>query len=95
MKYVYKFPLPIDDIVIVQLPKYAKPLYVNEQNGVPCLWCLVDPDNPLELRRFRFAGTGHPIKDEDCGKYVGSFYMKSGALVFHIFDIDGDKNGLL
>jgi len=87
MKFVWKFPIPVDDIVTVDMPRGAKILHVAEQRGVPHLWALVTQGEPLERRTFRFAGTGHPIEDRHAETFVGTFTMQGGALVFHLFEV--------
>lgn len=88
MKTVYKFQLGITDVQTIQMPKGAKILTVQVQSAYgPCVWALVDPSQELENVKIRIAGTGHPIK-EDIVKYIGSFQLQGGALVFHAFVIN-------
>lgn len=87
MKSVWKYPLIINDDIILQMPGDAKPLHVDMQRGSPCLWALVEPDRPMRTYRFRLAGTGHPIGEESM-LYVGSFFMHDGDLVFHLFLVE-------
>jgi len=54
--------------------------------GEPYLYALVDLDAKLETRKFRFAGTGHPIKERDL-KYIGTFQLQGGNFVGHLFEI--------
>lgn len=79
---VYKYPLIIDDEQIVSLPVGAQILTVQMQ-GRPCLWALVDPDLPHEDRRILMRGTGHDA--QGVGRYIATFQMRGGALVFHVF----------
>lgn len=86
---VWKFPIEQPSRVVnIEMPVGARPLYVDEQRGTVCLWALVNPAAPKETRRFRCAGTGHPINEaEDTLKHVGSWQMRGGAMVFHLFEI--------
>ena len=86
MKTVWKYPIPVDDVVAITMPKGAEILHVSEQHGTPTMWVLVDPLEPVQARQFRFAGTGHPIEDHHAVAHVGSFFMQGGALVFHLFE---------
>jgi len=86
MTVMWKFPLALGDVVTLEMPMGAEPLYVAMQGGVPCLWARVNPMLPKEMRRFRFAGTGHTLHD-DVGRYIGSWQMADGALVFHLFEM--------
>lgn len=88
MLKVYKYDVPMADHFILHLPKGARILTVQAQLNWICLWALVDPDLPLVPRRFRFAGTGHPIEESSRNlHYVSTFQMNNGGLVFHIFEI--------
>lgn len=87
MKRVFKYPLPYEGKVTVELPKGAEILHVAEQGGSVCLWALVDPDAPTEKKRFRFAGTGHEIV-ENLGKHVGTCLMSHNMLVWHVFELE-------
>lgn len=87
MSKVFKYPLPISDVVEVVMPKDAKVLAVQVQNGTPCIWAAVNPTLEVETRTFRIAGTGHSIVDEIIDDYIGTFQLYDGQLVFHVFEI--------
>lgn len=84
---VYKYPLPIEDLVTIEMPEGARVLHVGEQQDRAFLWALVDPYAPKEVRSFRVAGTGHAIHGFCRHPHVGTFLMKGGHLVFHVFDM--------
>jgi hypothetical protein len=83
---VYKYLLSVDDEVWVSMPGKAKVLTVQEQRGEPYLWALVDPEAPTLQHRFRLAGTGHDIAWQGNMVYRGTFQLRGGALVFHLFE---------
>lgn len=86
---MYKYPLDIQDEVVVMMPKGARVLSVQVQNGRPCLWAAVDPsEQTLEERWFRIAGTGHPIQDDVVDGFIGTIQMYDGRLVFHVFEME-------
>ena len=92
MKKIFKYELPVDDTVIVDMPKGARPLHVDVQRGVPYIWALVDPQHESVKHLFRVAGTGHQIADKQSENYLGTFFLLFGApvkeqLVFHVFDV--------
>lgn len=91
MRVVYKYDFvlgqPPDDIVTVSLPRGAMILMVEEQHGEFKLWALVDPSLPNVERKFRIAGTGHPIEIAANLKHINSMKLQDGALVFHIFEV--------
>lgn len=83
---IWKFPVPIEDDFTIEMPRSARVLSVQIQHGVPVLWALVQPDDVKVERRFRVAGTGHPLPAESLGwAFIGTFQIHGGALVFHLF----------
>lgn len=89
MLSVFKYLLPVSDEVYVAMPEGAKVLKVAEQHNQICVWALVDQDEDVcENRKFRIAGTGHPMKASDDYEYIGSVVNFNGRnLVFHVFEI--------
>lgn len=84
---VYKYKLPTNGYVEIEMPRMAELLYVAEQNGDLCLWALVDPDAWTVMRRFRIAGTGHAMAPSECEHYIGTVLMSGGLVVWHVFEI--------
>ena len=83
-KQIWKFLIE-PNITALGMPKDAEILTVQNQYGKPCLWALVDPENEIEKRYFEVIGTGHDIH-YDMGidrKYINTFQLDGGALVFH------------
>jgi hypothetical protein len=86
-KQIWKFAINANRFA-VEMPKNAEILTVQVQNETPCIWALVNPESPKELRHFEFYGTGHDIHC-DMGierKYINTFQLDGGALVFHLFE---------
>lgn len=70
------------------LPEGAKILDVQIQFDKPCLWALVNPENKLVKRKFRFAGTGHDITENPENlEFISTFQISGGRGIFHIFEI--------
>jgi hypothetical protein len=87
MLAIYKYPLKVADLNEIEMPAGAVPVCVQMQYDRPCLWAMVDPAAPtMARRRFRIVGTGH-LFDEVDAKYVNTFQMHDGGLVFHVFDL--------
>lgn len=88
MKTIWKYPVVIDDIIELEIPRGAKFLTIQTQHGNPCIWCIVDPLAPKDKKKFRIYGTGHKIMDEtnEYG-YLGTFQISNGDSVFHLFEI--------
>lgn len=76
---VWKYPLNSSGWVI--MPRGAKPLYVDVQDGQPFVWAEVWPTDALVKRHLPVYGTGHRI--DGWPTYVGTFQLD--GLVFHVF----------
>jgi hypothetical protein len=94
MKTIYKYRVPINDVVTINLPLDAKILHVNSQNDgqkgddTIDVWALVDTDFVGKLpKHIRIVGTGHPIEKELVLQYVNTFTMLDRNLWFHAFEI--------
>ncbi len=84
MRTIWKFPFEVDDILEIAMPKGAEVLHVDAQNDQPCIWAMVNSDEPMEDRRFLLFGTGLVVPHMKI-MHLGSFQMRGGRLVFHLF----------
>lgn len=85
-KTIWKYELETTDVQKISIPKGAKILCLQIQFGKPCIWVLVDPTHELESIGIFTYGTGHPIPTEPYPhKYIGTYQLKDGMLVFHVF----------
>jgi hypothetical protein len=82
---IWKFPLSVTDHQVIEMPSDAICLSVAVQAGVVCLWVEVDPATEPKKRLIRIYGTGHPMS-EFPGRYLNSFMLMGGDLVFHAYD---------
>lgn len=91
MKRIYKYPIQIQDDLVITAPAVFDPLTVQTQDtagGEPQIWALVDPDTPTRKHLFKLFGTGHDasaLEGKTFYKYVGSFQLRNGVFVFHLF----------
>ena len=90
MDTIHKYPVVIDDFQEIVMPASASLLAFALQDGDPFLWARVDTNAHAVRRRFRLAGTGHPLRITADAKYVGTVIMHGGGLVFHLFDLGGE-----
>jgi hypothetical protein len=86
-RVVWKYELPEPGDHALELPFGAEVLSVACQGDRLCLWALVEPDAPKELRRFRVLGTGWEFERAGRVKFVGTALMQDGALVWHVFEV--------
>lgn len=87
MKTIWKFPVPLQDVVEIEMPQDAHILDVQTQQNAPVIWALVWPDAVKVRRTFRVIGTGHPVERAEDLEYIGTFQIHGGALVFHLFEV--------
>jgi hypothetical protein len=89
-KVIYKYPFKHRwGLDTIDLPLDCDILCVQEQHGDPVLY--VEHSNDLDNiqgHRFVTVGTGESM-DFD-GKYIGTFQLSGGNLVFHTYFIGID-----
>lgn len=84
---IWKYPLAFEEIQDVKMPAGSMVVHVAEQQEQIVLWALVDTAAPLEVRRFKLAGTGHEVpSDGEVFPYLGTAVMSNGY-VWHVFDV--------
>jgi hypothetical protein len=82
MKTIWKFPFRTAETVTIEMPSGAHILHVGMQDGTPCLWALVDTEEPPISISFRIHGTGRPV-DEQGINYIGTYFQD--MFVWHVF----------
>lgn len=83
---VHKYPLGIEDIQTVLMPKGAKIISVQPQNGKPTIWAQVDSNlSPTELRYFLIVATGQKF-EHDVIKDIHIGTCVIGSYVWHIYE---------
>ena len=91
-KTIYKYPIKVTDGQNISLPIGAEILTIQVQNEIEVfMWALVDPKVDSEIRHIEIFGTGNPV-GYDAGvsrKYISTFQLKGGSLVFHVFEYTG------
>ena len=91
MKKIFKYTLEIKDQQTIHVQKHAdrkfieQVLYVDVQNGIPCIWALVDDEDDERAIRIIIHGTGQDASDTYGLKHIGSFMLLDGAFVGHVF----------
>lgn len=97
MRQIWKFPLnvmPDDGTTEIAMPEGAQIIHfepllsgdLSAPNYHPTVWAIVDSDSPLETRRFRIFGTGHPLPR--AARHVGTYF--ESVFVWHIFELLGE-----
>lgn len=87
MKRIFKYRLETTDEQTIAMPKGAEILSLQAQNGIPCIWAMVDASEPVKVNRyFEIIGTGHPINGDAQGKFIGTYQLMGGLQVYHVFE---------
>lgn len=83
---VWKYPTQLADWFELEMPLGAKVVAfgLDPVTSNPALWVEVDDAAPKAIRRFRLAGTGHPI--EPGLKFIGSAIGHLGQFVWHLYE---------
>jgi hypothetical protein len=83
---IYKYPLKTTDEQVIQMPFGATILSAQCQMKSICVWAIVNTTAPLENRKFRIFGTGHPFDlTPNEFKFIDTVQMD--MLVFHVFEV--------
>ena len=93
-KTIWKFQLETIDNQTLKMPVGAEILTVQTQFEKPCLWALVDPNAEKEDRFIEIFVTGHAVSYDVSVemKYIGTYQLHGGSLVFHVFEYTGVKD---
>jgi hypothetical protein len=87
---IWKYLLGFGDITRLEIPKDGEILSIqrDDKTNSPCLWIMVNSDNPQEERVFELFGTGHnvPFNMSYDQKYIGTYQSYDGEFVGHIFE---------
>lgn len=86
MATIWKYELTAEGSQDLAVPGNGKVLCVQVQQGKPCVWLLVEPEQEVQLHRIRMFGTGQPYIEVDGLDYIGTIQLYDGSLVFHVFD---------
>lgn len=85
MLTVHKYPVEVNDRIVIGVPMGAQLLSVQMQYGFPTFWFLVDTEEPVVQKVYLMYGTGHEVQS-NTGKHVESVQELGGKLVWHIFE---------
>lgn len=81
---LWKFPFSTINEQTIRMPKGAIVLAVQTEQGVPCMWALVNPAAEKENRRFSIRETENNA--DNLGKYLGTYQLHNNTRTFHLFD---------
>lgn len=83
---IFKYQIEVSGLQTIEMHTGSRILSIQTQQGMPCIWALVNPSRPKVGRRIGIYGTGHNVS-ESVTEYIGTFQIEGGSLVFHAFDL--------
>ena len=86
MKTIHKYTLDRAWDQKVSMPRGAKILSVQPQNGLPQIWAEVDPNALTVERTFVVIGTGHKLPEGFTLEFLGTVQLQNGSLVLHVYE---------
>jgi len=84
MKTIEKYQLGWPAQEQITMPRGAQLLTVGMRDGLPCLWALVETDQPDERRQFIIYTTEQALPSWPKA-YVGTIYSIENVL--HVFEV--------
>ena len=86
VRTIWKFTVPVTDVVTVSMPRNARVLPFIQPAGLGALnlWAEVYPDAPKVIRRFLVVGTGNPIPDVYPNHWLAS--VVDPPFVWHVYE---------
>ncbi len=83
MTTIYKYPIEITDTQELSLPQGAKILHAGlDAQRQPCIWAIVEPNNPPRPTPIYLTGTGGPLPPEPY-RHLNTFIQ--GPFIWHVF----------
>jgi hypothetical protein len=80
---ILKYPLMVVDRQTIITPALPRFLSVQSQDGILCLWALVDPKRDRHEKTILIVGTGNPCP-KNLGKFIGT--VQHDSFVWHVFE---------
>lgn len=81
---IWKYPLH-DPVSEIYLPAMSQVLDIQMQGGMPVLWAMICPANPMVTRRFRAIMTGEDFNPAGL-RYIRS--VQDDDFVIHFYEVE-------
>ena len=83
---IWKYELGYTHEQTIRTPIVWRPIHVEMQDGILCLWAEVDSRSDIVERTIAVYGTGHPLRDMHWQwQHLGSTLAAGGQLVWHVY----------
>ena len=89
MKRVFEYPLTLEAEQNITMPLSAELLGLQVRGEIAVLWAIVDHQNRDTQRRVYLVATATPGRGDpplDKARYIGTFQLAGGDIVYHVFD---------
>ena len=86
MYVIWKYPVVFGSHFELTMPEGARVLKLDIQFNDPQMWFVLDPDQPIEVRRFQILGTGNPFDNLEELEYIDTYQVNGGQYVWHVFE---------
>ena len=90
MNIIYKYELALTYKSIIKLPANSTILSLQTQSGIPCIWVWMDVGKKTEVEVILYTIPTGQVTDLENAKFLGTYQLAEGALVFHVFYADND-----
>lgn len=80
-KYQFEFAKEVD----IEIPDGPTMLSVQLQNGVPCMWAMVNTENKPKVYKLACYWTGEEITNADQLRFIDTV-QAADNLVWHVFE---------
>lgn len=86
---IYKYPIVPTFEQSISIHAGYRILALQVQDGVPCIWAIVNTDAQIVNLYLHTIGTGHPADEFEDKQHVGTYQLSQGEghpiFVGHVF----------
>lgn len=82
MEKIYKYPLEVTDLQLIEIPIGTRVLSVQTQNDIPTIWAMHSQEEDKVNVEVRMVGTGQEFDLEDW-RFIDT--VQVGMFVWHVF----------
>lgn len=86
MKTIFKYPLEVKHEQKIKMPYKSQALCVQVIGNIPTIYAIVNKHCEEVDRTFVTIATGEEFPDNDNLKYIGTYQLIGGELIFHVFE---------
>lgn len=83
---IWKYEVPITDRFVLEVPGFKPKVlsFALDPGGKPCVWIMVNPEQPTFGVRFALVGTGNPLPaGAEYWEFVGN--VQQYPFMWHLF----------